>query len=283
MVWYRRIVVEVARFMVKRNSIGKTSLTLNYPMLIFDSNAEHRTPYSRPPQLYASLLPTKVGTLLPFKTSRMKQLFLAIILLGAFLSTYAQDILLQDCFRIAGSSNILVQQTKTSLLARQYNLAAEKQRYAPKIDALASYTYFSRPLEINLQTVREGILDGSSKQAVNAANTVFQEITGNQLSQTVQDKLYNTSKTILGAVYPDYNPPLSKQSYFLAGLVARQPIYLGNKLTAARNFAESEVTAGTINISLAEKDVQYAIAVQHIRVLYLNTLLQDPAGHSSRL
>ncbi|AXY72673.1 TolC family protein [Paraflavitalea soli] len=208
----------------------------------------------------------------------MKQLYLAIILLPVSFSTSAQDVLLQDCFRIAGSRNILVQQTKTSLLARQYNLAAEKQRYVPKIDALASYTYLSRPLEINLQTVRDGILDGSSKQAVNAANTVFQEITGNQLSQTVQDKLYNSSKTILGAVYPDYNPPLSKQSYFLAGLVARQPIYLGNKLTAARNFAESEVTAGAINISLAEKDVQYAIAIQYIRILYLNTLLQTQKG-----
>lgn len=204
----------------------------------------------------------------------MKQALLILLPWGIGLPGFSQDISLQDCFRLAGQRNLLIQQSRTSLLARQYNLAAEKQRYIPKIDALASYTYLSRPLEINLQTVREGILDGSSQQAVNAANTVFQEITGNDLSQAVQDKLYNTSRSILGAVYPDYNPPLSRQSYFLAGLAARQPIYLGNKLTAARNFAESEVTAGLLNTSLAEKDVHYAIAVQYIRIRYLNTLLQ---------
>lgn len=204
----------------------------------------------------------------------MKKALLFILLPGIGLQSAAQDISLQDCFRLAGQRNLLIQQSRTSLLARQYNLAAEKQRYIPKIDALASYTYLSRPLEINLQTVREGILEGSSQQAVNAANTVFQEITGTDLSPAVQDKLYNTSRTILGAVYPDYNPPLSRQSYFLAGLAARQPIYLGNKLTAARNFAESEVSAGLINTSLAEKDVHYAIAVQYIRIRYLNTLLQ---------
>lgn len=186
----------------------------------------------------------------------------------------AQPVSLQQCFDMAGNRNILIRQSKASLLARQYNLAAEKQRYIPKIDALASYTYLSRPLEINLQQVRDGVLDGSSKQAVNAANTVYQEITGNPLPQNVQEGLYNTSKNILGAVYPNYNPPLAKQSYFIAGLGVRQPIFLGNKLTAARNFAESEVTAGHINTELAGKDVQYAIAVQYVRILYINTLLQ---------
>lgn len=186
----------------------------------------------------------------------------------------AQEISLQQCFQVAGSRNIIIQQSKASLLARQYNLAVEKQRFIPKIDALASYTYLSRPLEINLQTVREGILDGSSQQAVNTANNVYQEITGNPLSQAAQDKIYNTSKNILNAVYPDYNPPLSRQSYFIAGLAARQPLYLGSKLTAARNFAESEVDAGMINTALAEKDVQYTIALQYIRIRYLNTLLK---------
>lgn len=205
----------------------------------------------------------------------MVQMALAACLIPATLP--AQAVRLQDCFQMAGSRNILIQQSKASLLARQYHLAAEKQRYVPKIDALASYTYLSRPLEVNLQQVRNGILDGSSKQAVHAANTVFQEITGNPLPQNIQDGLYNSSKTILGAVYPDYNPPLSKQSYFLAGLAVRQPIYLGNKLTATRNFAESEVAAGQINTELAEKDVQYAIAVQYVRILYINTLIQTQA------
>ncbi|WP_315815180.1 TolC family protein [Paraflavitalea speifideaquila] len=61
-------------------------------------------------------------------------------------STIAQDITLHDCYRLAASNNKLVQQSKTSLLRAQYNLGVEKQRFVPKIDALASYTYLSRPL-----------------------------------------------------------------------------------------------------------------------------------------
>ncbi len=189
-------------------------------------------------------------------------------------SLNAQDISLENCFRIAEGQNILIQQTHVSLSARQYNLAAEKMNYLPKLDALASYTYLSRPLEINLQTVRNGVVEGSSLQAVNAANSVFREITGSDLSQASQDRIYNSSKDIISAAYPNYNPPLSKQSYFLAGLALRQPIFLGNRLNAARNFAESEVASGRINTELVKKDVVYAIALQYIRIMYLNGMLQ---------
>ncbi|MFT3827495.1 MAG: TolC family protein [Chitinophagaceae bacterium] len=204
----------------------------------------------------------------------MKPTMPLFLLLIAFpLMLAAQQTTLQDCFNIAQSRNLLIRQSQASLSARQYNLGAEKQRYLPKIDALASYTYLSRPLEVNLQQVRDGIVDGSSQQVVNAANTVYKEITGTDLSQTVQNSLYNTSKNIIGTAYPNYNPPLSRQSYFLAGLALRQPIYLGNKLTTARNFAESEVASGIINTQLVEKDADYAIALQYIRILYLNNMI----------
>lgn len=196
------------------------------------------------------------------------------VLLTFSITLHAQHVTLQDCFSIAREKNIVVNQAKASLQARQYNLEAEKQRYLPKIDALASYTYLSRPLEINLQTVRNGIVEGSSQQAVNTANDVYREVTGNALSQQAQDRIYNSSKTVINGIYPDYNPALSQQSYFLAGLALRQPIYLGNKITAARNLAESAVTAGNINISLVQKEVDYAIAIQYIRLLYINAMLQ---------
>lgn len=195
----------------------------------------------------------------------------------AAVSAPTGGISLQDCFRVAGQRNLLVHQSQAALAQRKFNLEAEKQNYWPKIDALASYTYLSRPLEINLQTVRSGIVTGSSEQAVNTANAVYQQITGSALPQAVQTQIYNTSQTIINAAYPDYNPELSQQSYFLAGLALRQPLFLGNKLTAARELAQSEVTSGFINTQVTEKAVSYAIALQYIRICYINSLLKTQA------
>ncbi|RPD41937.1 TolC family protein [Chitinophaga barathri] len=185
------------------------------------------------------------------------------------------ELSLAECFRLARHKNLAVEQARVSLNARQYQLKAEQTSYFPKIDLLAGYNYLSRPLEINLQQVKDGIVEGSSRQSLSAANNVFKEITGNDLPQSVQDRIYNTSKDIIGAVYPNYNPPLSKQSYFTAALGLRQPIYLGGKLSTARDIAKAEYESGIINVELVEKQMDFALAAAYIRVLYFNTMISS--------
>ncbi|MBT2561367.1 TolC family protein [Pedobacter sp. ISL-68] len=200
-----------------------------------------------------------------FGTAIVLLLVLPILSLG-------QNTTLQKCLTIANENNLSVKQAKSALLSSQYNLQAEKQNYLPKVDLLSSYTYLSSPLTVNLQTVKDGIVEGSSRQSVNAANEVFKEVTGSDLSQAAQDRIYNASKNIIGGIYPDYNPSLSKQSYFVAGLGVRQPIFLGNKLDAAGNLAQSLVNSAGINVDLVNKEVDFLIAAQYLRILYLNTL-----------
>nr|WP_199076122.1 TolC family protein [Pedobacter sp. ASV19] len=196
----------------------------------------------------------------------------SLLLFGSSYS-YGQNTTLQQCLDRAYQNNLTVKQARTSLQASKFNLQAEKQSYLPKVDLLSSYTYLSKPIDINLQTVRDGIVNGSSAQNLNAVNEVFKEITGSDLSQPVQDRILNASKKIIGAIYPDYNPSLSKQSYFVAGLGVRQPLYLGNKLSAARNLASSLVETTSINVQVANKEVNFLIAAQYVRILYLNSIL----------
>ncbi|WP_432709341.1 TolC family protein [Pedobacter sp.] len=195
-----------------------------------------------------------------------------ILLLCLPLISIGQNTTLEECLRIAGENNLSVKQAKSALLSSQYNLKAEKKSYLPKVDLLSSYTYLSSPLEVNLQTVRDGIVEGSSRQSVSAANEVFKEIIGSELPQAAQERIYGLSKTIIGSVYPNYNPSLSRQSYFVAGLGVRQPIFLGRKLDAAGNLAQSLVTTAEISVDLINKEVDFVIAAQYLRILHLNTL-----------
>ncbi len=186
----------------------------------------------------------------------------------------AQNISLEDCFALARNNNLLIRQAGASLKAREYALQAEKQSYLPKVDLLAGYNYLSKPLEINLQQVKNGILEGSSRQAVNTANEVYKNITGNELSQNAQNIIYNGGKNILNTFYPDYNPALSKQQYFTAALGVRQPIWLGNKLRTVQDVAAAEVKAGRYHLDLAHQQVELLIALQYLRIMYLNNILQ---------
>lgn len=186
----------------------------------------------------------------------------------------AQSTSLEYCLAIAKQKNVAIKQAKSGLKTVEFNLQAEKKGYFPKVDLLSSYSYLSSPLTINLQTVKDGIVEGSSRQSVNAANEVYNEITGNNLSQAAQDRIYNTSKSIIGGIYPDYNPSLSKQSYFVAGLGVRQPIFLGNKLNASVDLAQSVVNSAGYNVEVTGKEVDFLITLQYLRILYLNSLIK---------
>ena len=188
-------------------------------------------------------------------------------------TAFTQSLTLKECFEMARSGNLSLKQAKKLSLANEYNFAAEKRNYLPKVDLLSSYSYLSSPLTINLQTVRDGIVNGSSAQALGAANQVYKEITGNDLSQAAQDRIYNSSKSVIGAIYPDYNPALSRQSYFIAGVGVRQPIYLGNKLDAAKNITKSAFETSSINIEVIDNEIAFLIGAQYLRILYLNSII----------
>ncbi|MEI8006046.1 MAG: TolC family protein [Bacteroidota bacterium] len=206
---------------------------------------------------------------------RVTLLFLLCLLLLCNDSLlHGQSVTLQTCLTLAHQNNLLIKESQHSVQARKYAVTAEKLSGLPKVDLLAGYNYLSNPLTINLQSVKDGVVLGSSVQSMYTANAVYRQITGLDLPGPVQQEIYNNSKKIIETAYPDYNPELSQQQYFTAGLFIRQPIWLGGKLNTARNVASIEYKSGTINQQVVENDLDLTISAQYIRILYLNTLIQ---------
>ena len=180
---------------------------------------------------------------------------------------------LKQCIEKGQQNNSIIKLAEQSLETREKLLQSNKNNKLPKVDLLAGYNYIGEPIKVNLQQVKEGIVEGTANQSVYAANSVFQQITGNPLSQQIQDVIYQTSKDIIGAVYPNYNPAIAKQSYFLAGVAVRQPIYLGGKLKASQQLSQQQVESGKANLQTSKDLTAYNIALQYIQIMYLNSMI----------
>ncbi len=185
----------------------------------------------------------------------------------------AQSTSLQTCFEIAEENNHVILQMKQSLKTRQFRYQAAKLNALPEIDILAGYHYLGEPLQVNLQTVKNGIIEGSAQQSVNTANQVFYNITGQELSANAQQIIYQSTKSLINGIYPKFNPALSEQQYFTATVALRQPIYLGGKLNAAQKVAEEKRTSGHLNLEFAKNTVAYAVVAQYLQIQYLNAML----------
>ncbi len=191
------------------------------------------------------------------------------------ISAFAQEsgTSLRQCFRVAEQKNLAIQQMQQSVQTRRYNKQAEQLNRLPDVDLLANYVYLGEPLRINLQTARNGVVKGTAQQNVNGAKQIYHQITGKNLPKDVQDKIYKGAKDVIEGLYPEYNPELSKQSYFTAGLGLRWPLYLGGKLHAAKKVAKAKFKSGQLNLGLTKNTVSLAIASEYMHIMYLNALI----------
>ncbi len=185
-----------------------------------------------------------------------------------------QQLTLLECIEKAKENNPTVKIARQSLETREKLAQSDKNNMLPKVDLLAGYNYLGEPIQVNLQQVKESIVEGTANQSVYSASTIYQQITGQPLSQQIQDIIYQTSKDIIGAVYPTYNPTVAKQSYFLAGVMVRQPIYLGGKLKASQELSAQQLESGKVNVESSEDLITYNISLQYIQVLFYNTMIQ---------
>ena len=201
-----------------------------------------------------------------------KILFILFIFSSA--KILCQQYTLKECIEKGKQNNTAVKLAEQSLETRQQLLQSSKNNNLPKVDFLGGYNYIGEPIRINMQQVKDGIVEGSANQSANSANAVYQQITGNPLPQQVQNVIYQTSKDIISAVYPNYNPAIAKQSYFLAGILVRQPIYLGGKLNAAKELTKQQVESGKANLESSQNLTAYNIALNYIQVMYLNSMIE---------
>jgi len=207
------------------------------------------------------------------KIMRFRKILLASLLIFSS-KMLCQQYTLKECIEKGKQNNVVIKLAEQSLETREKLLQSNKNNSLPKVDFLGGYNYIGEPIKINLQQVKDGIVEGSAIQSAASANAVYQQITGNPLPQQVQNVIYQTSKDIISAVYPNYNPAIAKQSYFLAGILARQPIYLGGKLNAAKELSRQQVESGKANLESSQDLTAYNISLNYIQVMYLNSMIQ---------
>ncbi|MBO9618130.1 MAG: TolC family protein [Niabella sp.] len=200
-----------------------------------------------------------------------------LFLFSSLYSKAQQSLSLADCIGKALENNTAARLAKQSVETRQQQYNAAKLNLLPKADLLGGYNHLSKPLTLDMQGLKSGIVEGAAGQSVNTANSVYNQITGADLPKAVQDKIYSTTRGLVEAFYPTANPEISKQDFVTAGILFRQPIYLGGKLKALQELAEQQVISGKVNLDAVNDNLKFNVATQYIQLLYLNTMLDKQA------
>lgn len=210
------------------------------------------------------------------KTKKQSIQFIPFIglLLTVLSNGYGQQTTsLETLFQLAEKNNTTLQISEQAVKTQQYRLKAAQLAFLPDLHLTSAYTYLGKPLQMDLQDMKESIVEGTSKQNVQLADKLYTDLTGNGLSDNAKQTIYDDSRKVITEVYPNYHVEMSKQHYFTAGIDMTIPIYMGGKHAVARELAQQQFNSSKLHQQVAQNLVDFGIVSQYLRIQYLNNLV----------
>ncbi|MGD9897760.1 MAG: TolC family protein [Calditrichaceae bacterium] len=166
---------------------------------------------------------------------------------------------------------------------QQYNERFEQKRYAekeawgnffPTVKIQATYNHLNDPLQIDLEPIRQAMIQIQSGNQVEFANaySLFQ---GNPaLTNTERSALYDQYYGQLDSAIPPFVDTFKNQDYRTASIQATQPLFAGGKIIAAKRYATAELNASKEELRQTQNGVVQDVINQYMNVLLLKNVVQ---------
>ncbi|NPD46661.1 MULTISPECIES: TolC family protein [unclassified Lentimicrobium] len=200
-------------------------------------------------------------------------LIILMVIMSFPTSVKSQNISLTDAIAYGIQHNEEILRQKEVVFQKQYEHAAMKGNFLPKITAAGGYTYLSENMQINMEQVKGSLDDVLSKYGVAVAN----EIIPIETSPEFQQGLYNSINSSLSKL-PAYNIEIDNQHMPTANIVATQPIFMGGKIIAGTKFAKAESNEASYELIKVSNEVTQTIIKRYLAVVLLQDVVETRAN-----
>ena len=201
--------------------------------------------------------------------------FLSIFLL-LFISiplVNAQELSLRDAVKIALERNEKIKQYNERFLQKEYEDNSAFGNFLPKINLSYRFTHLDESLDMNLSPIRSAMIQMQAKNQVEFSNVYNLLTTGETLTDIQRTALYNQYSSGLENVLPEFVETLKKQDYHTATIEAVQPLFVGGKLIAAKNYSAAEKKAADYELTKIKNEVIKQTIDDYLRVALLKEVV----------
>ena len=205
------------------------------------------------------------------KSNRIRKIFFFIFL--SFTANYAQQISLEDAVEFALVHNQKIKQYEAKLEQKKYQNLEAFGNFLPKIDLVGSYTHLNDPLTIDLDPIRQAMIQMQSSNQVEFAN-IYNILQGNaSLNDQERAGLYQQYSSNLNELLPAFQETLKKQDYKTATIVGIQPLFTGGKILAAKKYASLEEESAQIELKQICDEVINETTQKYLAVVLVKDII----------
>lgn len=202
----------------------------------------------------------------------MKKFVTILILINTL--TFGQSIQLEDAIDYALKKNQLIKQYELRLTQKEYQNLEALGNFLPQINFNYSYTHLNDPIGIDLDPIRQAMIQLQAKNQVEYAN-IYNLLQGNpQLSDIQRSILLEQYSNQLNSLIPPFTKELKKQDYKTATITGLQLIFTGGKLLAAKKYASLDEASAQKELKQIKDEVTKEVIKKYLTVVLLNDVIK---------
>ncbi len=197
-----------------------------------------------------------------------------ILFAASFDFLNAQSISLNDAVNTALKNNPKIKQYEEKYKQKKYADLEAWGNFLPKINLTASYTHMNDPLQINLNQVKDVIVNLQAQDQAELTNFYSILQSGTPLSAQQKGMVFQQAYSQLESAIPSFTDELKKQDFKTATITAVQPIFTGGKILAAKKYASDELEASQIELDKTKDEVIKETVTNFLTVVLLTDIVK---------
>ncbi len=154
---------------------------------------------------------------------------------------FPQQISLSEAINLALSNNPDLKIQNLKVKSAENELKKAWGNFFPSLNFEGGFTRMNSPLELDLEPFRQLIITLQAGNQTELRNLYNITSGGTSYSPAEKSAIFNQYYSLLNNQIPAFNMELKKQNYYHGELTAVQPLFLGGKLIAYKNYRNSNL------------------------------------------
>lgn len=200
-----------------------------------------------------------------------------LLLLGTVFglnSAGAQTINLSEAVNIALENNEKVKQYEEKLAQEKYGNLEAWGNFLPTLSFEGKYNHLDSPLAIDLNPIKEVIVNLQAKNQVEFSNLGNLLQSGSPLGDQERAAIYSQSITGLNSAIPDFTETFKDQDNYSAAFTLVQPLFTGGKIIYAKKAASSLKQAAEMELRKTENEITVKTIKNYLTVILLKDVVR---------
>jgi len=199
-----------------------------------------------------------------------------IIAVGLLINTSvsAQTLSLKDAVGSALKNNEKLKQYEERVEEKTSEDRAAWGNFLPKVELDAGYTHLNNPLTVDLDPIRQVLIQLQAGDQTQIANIYNILQSGQQLTAAQQQQLTLQNMAALNTALPPFSETFKKEDYPNATWTAVQPIFVGGKLIAAKRAAAADRSASENDLEKTKNELIQETVNNYLAVVLMNQVVK---------